>query len=300
MIYILENKHLNSFFMLIKDSLRYYILSFFAFVLLLLLYYPFFLELIKYWRSDPEFHYGFLIPIISFYLIWIKRKEIKYSLVNGSPSIIVQLIGFVFLILGLIIFIAGKYTSVLAVEGFSLIIIILAAILFIVGIDTFRLFIYPMLYLTFMLPLPYFVIYHLSKIFIKFHSNTATYIISSIGIPVYLEGNIMNLSNDSFSVQDTCSGMRTLISFIAISTPFAYLYINAMKFKILLILASIPIAILINLLRITLIGIISYYIGSGAAHTFHMYAWIFVTPLGVISISSVWTLLRCLESRSGY
>ena len=113
-----------------------------------------------------------------------------------------------------------------------------------------------------------------------FASKVAEKLLYLIGIPVLREGNIIHLANTSLEVAEACSGIRSLISLLALAVVFAYFSQKSTLKRILLVLSTFPIAIIANAARVTGTGILTHYYGDTIAQSFfHVFSgWIlFVT-----------------------
>jgi len=101
-----------------------------------------------------------------------------------------------------------------------------------------------------------------------FASKVAAITLYLIGIPVLREGNVMLLANTSLEVAEACSGIRSLISLLALSIVFAYLSQKETWKRILLVLSTFPIAIIANAARVSGTGILAHHYGDKVAQGF--------------------------------
>ena len=86
-----------------------------------------------------------------------------------------------------------------------------------------------------------------------------------IGIPVLREGNVFQLADTTLAVAEACSGIRSLISLLALGTVFAYFTKKLFWQRAVLILTCLPIAISVNALRVTATGILANTYGPSIA-----------------------------------
>ncbi|HEC97496.1 MAG TPA: exosortase/archaeosortase family protein [Nitrospirae bacterium] len=279
-----------------KDKLQLFILLSLLSGISVLLFYPFFSELNTYWQHDRESSYVFLIPLFSAYFLWVQREKLRELQFNRDEPFFSKG-GLVLLICGLGLFIIGRYTYVLFAEALAFVVIMAAAVLFIYGKDLFKITLVPILFLLFMLPIPYPVYYAVAGPLKYFIAYMAATFLSFVNIPVFLEGNVIHLTSISLLVHETCSGLRTVISLIAISTAFAYLFLKSYRSWIAIIAAAVIVGIFVNVMRIFAVGLLSYMYDSTVAMDFHKYAWGFVTPVGVITIFLIGYILRWYEER---
>ena len=233
----------------------------------------------RYLSADSYYSHGFLIPFISGYLIWEKRA--KLGMLAAKPSNW----GILVLLLGILMLIAGRIGAELFTMRFSLIILLAGLILFVAGKDFFKALMFPLVFLIFMIPLPYIVYDSIAFPLKLFAAKCATYSLQLIGIPILREGNIIVLASATLEVADACSGIRSLISLIALSVVYAYFTQKSKLKRIILVIASIPIAIIVNAFRVVVTGILAHYIGPETAHGFfHTFSgWlIFIIAFGLL------------------
>jgi exosortase len=277
-----------------KISLQTVILfSIFLFVSGLLLY-PFFLEFYRYWDSEPEASSALMIPLFSVYMLWIQRGKLK-NIDIGEYDISFSRTGFYLLILGLALFVFGRFIYILLLQACALVLITISTILFLYGKNAFRFSVVPVLFLLFILPIPeslYNIVAEPLKNIIAYFSAS---ILSFLNVPLLKEANVIYLPSISLSIHESCSGIRTTISLLAISSAFSYIFLKAYRFRIIFIVISIPIGVFINVLRVVIIGILAYLINGDVAMIFHGKAWIFVTPVGIITIFIAGYMFRCRE-----
>ncbi|HIC90640.1 MAG TPA: exosortase [Syntrophaceae bacterium] len=230
--------------------------------LLGLIYHPILIKLVEDWSIDPNYSHGFLIPLISGYLIWERRKTL------GETEIKPYNMGVILLLMGIFILIVGNIASELFTKRFSLLVVLSGIILFMMGKEFAKKLLFPLAFLIFMIPLPY-ILYDAIAFPLKlFASRIATLSLLLVGIPVLREGNIIYLANTTLEVADACSGIRSLMSLMALGVIFAYISQNHLWKKITLVILTVPIAVIANAFRVTGTGFLSHYYGQEVAEGF--------------------------------
>jgi len=231
-------------------------------LLFLIVYAPIFPMLVYDWSYDPNYSHGFLIPLISGYLVWQQRK--KLALQKTAPSNW----GLVVVALGLAMYIAANIAAELYTMRVSMLVVLSGILLSMAGKQVFKTLLFPIGYLLFMIPIPY-IIYNLIAFPLKlFVSEQATLLLNLMNIPVLREGNILHLATGPLEVVDACSGIRSLISLLALSAVFGYLTLNSNLKRGVLLISTIPIAILTNVLRVAVTGILAHFYGQQVAEGF--------------------------------
>jgi len=264
-------------------------------ILFLVLILPTMGELVSYWNSDQESSHGFLIPLISTYLVWTRKDQIK-KLSGQESGTAYEGKVFFFILVSLCIFIIGKFSDLILFQGIALVLLLAGFVYLFFGKKLFNITIFPIMFLLFMLPIPNPAYYAIADPLKHFVAQVSSLILSILGVPAILEGNTIHLPDISLEVHETCSGIRTIISFLALGILIGFFNLNTFKSRILIIAFSLIIAVVINILRVTAIGVLSVCFDNDVAMSFHSNGWIFITPLGVFFILICGEMLRCQKS----
>ncbi|MFZ0927423.1 MAG: exosortase A [Syntrophobacteraceae bacterium] len=233
----------------------------FCSILLAILYYKTLALLVQDWIILPDFSHGFLVPFISLYLVWERRKKLAYPF---SPSNW----GLLLLASGLILFLFGRLAAEYFTQRLSILVVIAGIVLFLLGREHLKTIAFPLLFLVLMIPLPSVFQQEITGPMQFFASRCAAQVLELLGIPVLREGNIIHLSNASLEVAEACSGIRSMISLLTLGTLFAYFTRKILWQRLLLVFASLPIAILVNAFRVSMTAVLVQYYGEGAAEGF--------------------------------
>lgn len=229
---------------------------------LVLLYFSVLQGLVSDWLHLPDFSHGFLIPIVSFYFVYERRKEL--SALNRSSN----WIGLALLLFGIVLLLLGNLATEYFTMRFSILVVLGGIILFLLGKEFFKTLLFPLVFLIFMIPIPSVLMDRITFPMQLFASKVAAKSLYLIGIPALREGNVILLANTSLEVAEACSGIRSLISLLALSVVFAYFSQKTTLKRVLLILSTFPIAIIANAARVTGTGILAHYYGDGVAQGF--------------------------------
>ncbi len=223
-----------------------------AFGLLVLIYLPALYDLVVDWYTDPNYSHGFLVPVISGYLLWKKRAELTSIPRSGNNA------GLVVIILGMILFVLGNGASEYFTVRFSLVVMIFGLTLYLYGGPLVRKTWFEILFLVFMIPIPYVIYFSATFPMQLFASKVTVNLLSILGMPVVRQGNIIHLPNQMLEVAEACSGLRSLISLLALGALYAYISQRRLPGKIILFLSTIPIAIVGNVFRVFVTALLAY------------------------------------------
>ena len=226
--------------------------------LLAWLYLPVLVSLLNNWWLDPNYSHGFLVPAVSAWLIWRQRRSL--SRLGAGPN----WGGLVAMAMGLILLMAGQLSHEFFLQRVSLIFVMWGLVLLYWGFKVARRVLFPFAYLLLMVPLPYVLYDSVAFPLRLVAASLAGLTFSLLGIPVFVEGNILHLPYVVMNVVDACSGIRSLISLLAAGVLMAYLILPNRLIKVLVVLLVIPVAILSNALRVVAAGFLAKYWGQAA------------------------------------
>ncbi len=226
------------------------------------LYHDVIINMATQWYNDPNNSHGFLVPLISAYLLWEKREDIK------EADIVPSNFGIIVLLFGILLLIVGNIAAELFTMRFSMIVVMAGLIIFLAGFTLFRVVLLPLGYLILMIPIPY-ILYNAVAFPLKlFAAKSAVAFLRLIEIPVYRDGNIIALAQTTLEVADACSGIRSLMSLIALGIALSFFTQRGWPRRILLVVFAVPVAIFVNVMRVIITGILAHYYGEKAATGF--------------------------------
>ena len=211
------------------------------------------------WNLKPEYSHGVIIPVLSAFLIWRQREELRSLPFTGSWT------GLGLIALGLVLRFVGASTTMHTFEHYAFLLVLYGLVLSLTGPAVFRRLWMPLIILVFAVPLPSFFNNSLSLHLQLLSSELGVWVIRAAGVSVLLEGNIIDLGNYQLEVAEACSGLRYLLPLMTLSFIIAYLFRGPAWKRVVILLSSIPITVIMNSLRIGFIGITVEHWGSGMA-----------------------------------
>ena len=262
-------------------------------VLMILLYHSTFIWLYeRYVSADSYYSHGFLIPFVTGGLIWLKRKELKNINWKGS------FLGLILIIFALSIHLLSILTEVFFVSGFSILFLVFGISLFLYGKEITKKILFPLSFLIFMFPVPLVAINAISFPMKMFATKSAVYILKgALHIPMRNEGFQIFFPDASLIIGNPCSGLRSLISMLALGSIFAYFLKSSMPKKILLFSLAMPIALASNLIRVILLCLGVFIYGNQMAKGFfHDFTGYLVFIIAFVSLWLFWRNFQCKNS----
>jgi exosortase D (VPLPA-CTERM-specific) len=245
-----------------------------AFILTALFIFAYWIPLrgtVNVWMHEEDYSYGFFIPLISAYILWEKRESLKDVHVRNSWGVFPMLAVFVLLSIYAILGSSGNISRP------AIPILIFLFVVFCFGADVAWRLILPIGFLIFMVPVPAFLERTLGLFLKGISSSLGGGIIRLFNIPVHVSGNVIDLGVNKLQVVDACSGLRYLFPLMAIGVLYAHFFEKERWKKWVCFLATIPLSILTNGLRIGVTGILTNSYGVKVAEGFmHGFSgWVF-------------------------
>ena len=245
-------------------------------VLVSWLYAPILGHLVIQWWRDPNFSHGFFVPLFSAFIVWQDRGRL--AAIPKAPSAW----GIPVIVLALLTLILGVFGAELFLSRASIILLIAGLVLFFAGREVLIAVLFPVLLLILMIPIPAIVFSQVTFPLQILASKLAAWSLPIFGVPVLREGNVINLPAMPLEVAEACSGIRSLLSLTTLAIMYGYLMEKNVAIRFALALASIPVAVAANGLRIVGTGLlVQYWDPDKAEGFFHAFSgWlIFVVSL---------------------
>ena len=252
-----------------------------ACLLLLTSHWPSLTLLVETWDSWPEYEYGAMVPLISGWLVWQRRGTIR---VDGAW------LGVVIVLVGAMTSFAGRLAMAPAIVQYGFVILILGLALSLTGWNSFKQIAAPLMVLFFMVPLPTSLHISLSSDLQWLSAELGASFLHAAGVPVFLDGNIIDLGEHKLDVVEACSGLRYLLPLTTFSFVCGFMYRGPLWMRSLVVLSGIPLAILLNGFRLGVTGIMTNTWGismaQGFMHDFQGW-WVYGVGLAVLMLEMV-------------
>ena len=181
-------------------------------------------------------------------------------------------------------------------ERYSLVLTVAGLLLLIGGRQVTRAARWILLFLVLMVPLPGRVHNFISAPLQDAAVGGAVFVLELLGVPVTREGHVVVLNGTlPVAVEEACSGLRMLTAFVVVAAVLAYVVPRPKWQKAVLVLSSVPVAILCNLVRVVVTAKLYQVVDSRTAERFfHDFAGLTMMPLAVLFLAVELWLLSCL------
>lgn len=256
---------------------------------LLLLCAPTVGDLADLWWNGYGFSHGFLVPLVSLYLVWLQGPTLRR--IPVAPALWP---GLLWLGVATLLLLASQAGGVITTAGIALILVLAGLVLLLGGWGYLRALAFPLAYLIFMTPVLGSLTEPLEWPFQLLTASMSVSMLQALGIPVLLENSIyIILPTVTLEVVRECSGAGLLIAVLAIGLPLASLTLQTWWSRITLVLSSVMVAIMANWIRVTVMGVYAQAGGKDLHGPYHILQGLFVDWVAFAFLfAGVWLLSR--------
>lgn len=258
-------------------------------VLIGYLCWPSFRGLNERWGSDPRYSHGYLVPIFSAFLLWYRRDLLHVDLFRPSWW------GLIPVFVGSVLKVVGGAYFLTWFDDVSLVFILFGLVLLFGGWPMLRWAWPSVAFLFFMIPLPARAEYALGYPLQVLATRGSTFALETFGLPAVAEGFVITMDEVRIGVVEACNGLGMLVMFFAYATAAVFLIKRPVIDKVVIMISAIPIALLANIARITLTGLLHTLVGGDVAdHFYHDLAGWLMMPMALLAFWFELTLLDWL------
>ncbi|HLN03605.1 MAG TPA: exosortase/archaeosortase family protein [Bryobacteraceae bacterium] len=250
--------------------------------LIVVLYFRILPEMAKDWWDDPGASHGILIPPVALYIAWLRR-----DLTLAEP-VFPDLRGLWLTLCACLMLLVGILGAEYFLSRASFVLLLAGLIWTFWGVRRFRTLLFPLVLLLTMIPLPQVTYNTLAAPLQLMASSVATRLVQALGIAVYQDGNVIHLAGISLGVAEACSGLRSLSSLVTAALMVGFLQCTRIRTRVLLVALSIPVAIGMNVVRVTGTALIAEYNQQYALGYYHSFSgWlVFLVGFGVVALAA--------------
>jgi exosortase B len=215
------------------------------------------------WQSDEQAH-GALILAVLIWLFWGLRRDIAAVPVAPAPAW-----GWPLFAAGLFVYFVGRVFNISILEFASQPFVVAGVLLLLRGRQALRLAWFPIVYFVFMIPLPSPLVDAMTGPLKQWISVIVVELLYHVGYPISRNGVIITIGQYQMLVADACSGLHSMYSLSALGTLFMYIMGRTRRLHNVIMLVSIlPIAFVANIIRVTVLVLITYHLGDEAGQGF--------------------------------
>jgi exosortase len=223
-------------------------------------YYPILLHMFYTWRTNPDYSYGLVVVPLALYFAYEKTPQLRRAKLEGSWW------GAAVLAAGVGSICVGELGGLLTALRSGYVLTLMGLVLLLAGKRVFRILLFPMMFLFLMVPLPQSLVNIIAFPLQLIAAGWAVESLQAFGIPALLEGNIIHLAHTELFVAQACSGLRSLMALLTLGVVLAQFFrAGRIVQQSILVASAIPIAIVVNAVRVSLTGVLTHNFGREAA-----------------------------------
>jgi exosortase len=251
-------------------------------------YWPTMESLFKEWQANDDYSAGQLVPLVAVFLLWRDRKALGKCLLRPC-----WLWGMALLLLAQAARAYGLLFMFESAERYSLVLTAAGLVLTVAGWQVFRRVKWILLLLFLMIPFPGRIHNLISGPLQRMATTGSVFLLEAFGVRVSQEGNVVTLNgNTPLAVAEACSGLRMLTAFIIVAAFIACMVNRSRLQKVVLLLSSIPVAVLCNVVRIFVTAVLMVLVSAAVAQKFfHDFAGLVMMPIAVVLMfAEIWLM----------
>lgn len=237
-------------------------------------YWPTIVEMVSQWRDQPDYSHGFLVIPLAVFFLWSRRAKLQSIPLRPSW------LGAGLLLVAAAIRAVASLYFLGPLDGWTIPIWIAGIVWLVFGWECLRWSLPAIVFLWFMIPIPYSAETILSFPLQRVATKLSTECLVMLGQPALAEGNTIWVGDHPLNIAEACSGLRILVGIYALAFAFVLFSTWAWWQKALVLLAALPIAIVANVIRIVVTGVLYQFTTSTTAHRFmHDFSGLLMIPL---------------------
>jgi exosortase len=251
-------------------------------------YWPNLKDLWKIWMRNDEYSSGLLVPFLAVYILWLRRQTIAQCQIKHSIwGLLIFLFAQIFRVFGLL-FMYGS------AERLSIVLSIVGLVIWLYGWQVFKKAVPIFVFLTLMLPWPNRIQATISLPLQRWATGSAVFCLEVAGYEIIREGNVIHIGNETVAVAEACNGLRMITAFIVISGLVALLVERKWWEKLIILVSSLPIALLCNTIRLTVTAMAFTVLeGEQWEKIFHDFGGYAMMPVALAAVvAELWLLAK--------
>lgn len=215
------------------------------------------------WNADPLYAHGYLVPFVAAGIVWWRKDLLRN--IAFEPDL---LLGLPVLLGGIGLRLAAARLYLEWFDGLSLVPVVTGLVLLVGGRSLLKAVWPACVYLAFMVPLPFRLEHIASGPLQDVATKASTFALQLMGYPAGTEGNVITINSARIGVAEACSGLRMLVVFFATTACVALCLTKPIWERVVVLMSAVPIAVICNVTRITLTGVLFETVGSATAKLF--------------------------------
>jgi exosortase len=261
--------------------------------LLLLCYWPILYRMGHQWATDENMGHGFFVPIMAGVIAWQRRHELLAT--PRQPN----MLGLFIVVFAGLLALAATLGAELFTARVSFVIALFGTVLYLGGTRWMKILLFPLLLLLLMVPIPAIIYSALTMKLQRLAAELGELMITAMGIPVLREGNTLKLPSQTLDIAEACSGIRSLMTLLFLSLFISYFMDKKVWMRWALLIATVPIAIGANGVRVATTGLLSEIDTKLATGVYHEVEGYIVYIVALVALLAAHRLINVVARKWG-
>ncbi len=254
-------------------------------------YWPTLVALVRAWDREPDYSHGFFVAPFAVYFLWLRRDKLppaSRTLAWGGVAMI---------LLSIAIRYAGAFFYIDSIDGWSIPFWVLGVVWLFWGRPVAWWAAPAALFLWFMVPLPWRAERLLSLPLQSVATHLSCWTLQFLGQPAIAAGNTILIGDQQMEVADACSGLRIFVGIFALAVAYVICVRRPWWERVLLLLSTLPVALVANAMRIVVTGLLYQYVSGEAAQKFShdISGWVSIPFAALLFAGVLWYVGRLLR-----
>ena len=264
--------------------------------IILFLYYPALETIARICWNDEDYSHGLILPLITVYLIVTKRQDLAHKVFgarNSDPSgaVPVSRMGIVLLMLGVLTYLVGTVSQLLFTTWISFFLTTIGALQLLLGTSGASPYIAPIGLLFMAKPMPDSLVPKLFWPLQVLAAKISAWLLEVLNVPVYLQGNIIEIPGMRLMVEEACSGIRSMMALLTVALIVMFIVELTTLGRFVIFFISVATAVILNVVRVAATGVLAHFVSAeSATGFFHTFSGIivFIIGLAVVYSLAIW------------
>ncbi len=240
-----------------------------------------------YLQPNSYYAYGPVIPAIVALMLWHRREALRS--VPKAPDYKALLL----LLPALGLMLIGEKHDLIAVASLGFLLTLWSGVWLVLGLKWVRAAAFPLAFILWMAPLPGPILHEATFSSQQLCTVLANQTLHLLTFQTSLSGNVITLENFALFVDEPCSGFRLLLTLLMVSAAFAWLADGPPRRRLVLFACSFPLAIVVNVVRLTVLAVVGESFGARAEHTIHDPSGLLMVALGLVALFAIARRIGC-------
>ncbi|MCC6952503.1 MAG: exosortase/archaeosortase family protein [Deltaproteobacteria bacterium] len=265
--------------------------------IILFLYYPVLESIARVCWDNEDYSHGLILPLITGYLIVTKRKELSHKMFGAGDAgaldrkVPLSKSGLILLVLGVLTYLVGTVSQLFFTAWISFFLTTIGTLQLLLGTSAASPYIAPIGLMFMAKPMPDSLVPKLFWPLQVMAAKISAWLLELLEVPVYLQGNIIEIPGMRLMVEEACSGIRSMMALLTVALIVMFIVEMSTISRFVIFFVSVATAVVLNVIRVAATGVLAHFVSAeSATGFFHTFSGIivFIIGLAVVYSLAIW------------